>query len=288
MKRPVQIAREEATMRTLVTVTSSFEGIASMRISQIKSQVLQSTRFFQELWHIYSQLRVDNNFRFGREQTAEHQVINKEMYLLITAEGGFSGDIDQKLVQMMMQSYDPVKHDIVVIGRHGAQQLKGLGIEYRRHFALPRTDQNINAAPITEMAEQYKSTVVYYPEYMSLMDQQVRKIELTTAVKERGDVSADKDEIISEDNYIFEPSTYAVVAHLERSMMQIAVSQLILESKLAQYASRFRAMSAAHERAEDSRRGLQLDYNRAKRHIKDERLKEIMNGLKRVRIGSTA
>ena len=51
-------------------------------------------------------------------------------------------------------------------------------------------------------------------------------------------------EMINEWTYIFEPSTYAVVAHLERSMMQIAVSQLILESKLAQYAARFRAMSA--------------------------------------------
>lgn len=286
MKRPIEIARDEVTMGTLVTVTSSFEGIASMRISQIKNQVLQSTKFFQELWHIYSQLRVDNNFRFGREQAAEPQVIDKELYLLITAEGGFSGDIDQKLLQVMLQSYDPAKHDIVVIGRHGSQQLAAQGIALKRYFDLPRTDQNINSAPITEMVEQYRSTIVFYPEYMTLMDQQVRQIELTTAVKERGADIAASDEIISEENYIFEPSTYAVVAHLERSMMQIAISQLILESKLAQYASRFRAMSAAHERAERSKQELHLNYNRAKRHIKDERLKEIMNGLKRVKAGA--
>lgn len=286
MKRPAEIAREEAAMSTLVTLTSSFEGIASMRIAQIKNQVLQSTRFFHELWRIYSQIRVDNRFRFGREQQAEHKVIDKELYVLITAEGGFSGDIDEKLVEFMLQSYDESRHDIVVIGHHGAQQLGGRNVAYERYFELPRQDKNINATPITELVEEYRSTTVFYQEYMSLMDQQVRRIDLTMAVKERGTGDGAQEEIISEDTYIFEPTTHAVVAHLERSMMQIAISQLILESKLAQYASRFRAMSAAHERAEESKLDLHLDYNRARRHIKDERLKEIMNGLKKTRAGA--
>jgi hypothetical protein len=67
MKHPNEIAREEISMATLVELTSVFEGIASMRISQIKNQVLQSTKFFNELWHIYTQLRVDNLFSFGRD-----------------------------------------------------------------------------------------------------------------------------------------------------------------------------------------------------------------------------
>jgi F0F1-type ATP synthase gamma subunit len=76
-----------------------------------------------------------------------------------------------------------------------------------------------------------------------------------------------------------------VAAHLERSMMQIAIGQVILESKLAQYASRFRAMSASHERADDSKTELHMEYNRARRSVKDERLKEIVNGLKKAQVG---
>jgi F0F1-type ATP synthase gamma subunit len=54
-----------------------------------------------------------------------------------------------------------------------------------------------------------------------------------------------------------------------------------LESKLAQYASRFRAMSAAKERATDTLSDVSLMFNRAKRHEKDERLKEVINGLRK-------
>src|ERR1700751_5787609 len=126
MKRPNEIAREEASRATLVQLTSVFEGIASMRIAQIKNQVLQSTKFFDELWDIYSQLRVDTLFSFGRDRD-DIDVIDKELLIIITAEGGFSGDIDQKLVQLMLKEYDKDKHDIIVIGHHGAMQLAQRG-----------------------------------------------------------------------------------------------------------------------------------------------------------------
>jgi len=68
-------------------------------------------------------------------------------------------------------------------------------------------------------------------------------------------------------------------------MMQIAMSQLILESKLAQYASRFRAMSASHQRADESKQELHMLFNRARRGIKDDRLKESINGIKKTKAG---
>jgi ATP synthase F1 gamma subunit len=285
MRRPNEIARDEDSMGTLVELTSVFEGIASMRIAQIKTQVQQSTRFFNELWQIYTQLRVDSLFSFGRDDN-HVKVSNKELYIIITAEGGFSGDIDQKLMMLMLETFDKDKNDIIVIGHHGAVQLAQRGIAYKKYFKLPTQDQNINVMPIIREVQQYASTKLYYQEYVSLMVQDVKRIELSSAVRERGTVSEKPEEVISEATYIFEPSTYAVAAHLERSMMQIAISQLILDSKLAQYASRFRAMSASHQRSEEEKNDLHLAYNRARRAVKDERLKEIINGIKKSQAGA--
>lgn len=285
-RRPAEIEKDEMAMGTLVELTGVFEGIASMRIAQIKNQVLQATEFFNELWHIYSQLRVSTYFGFGRNADESIEVIDKELYIIITAEGGFSGDIDQKLIQLMLKTYDKEKHEIIVIGHHGAIQLAQRGVSYKKYYKLPTKDKNINVSPIIKEVQHYKTAVVFYQEYVSLMVQDVKKIELSSAVQQKGKSADEGDEIITETNYIFEPSTYDVVDHLERSMMQIAMSQLILNSKLAQYASRFRAMSASHTRAEEAKGELRLDYNRAKRGIKDERLKEIINGLKKAKAGA--
>ena len=286
MRRPQDIERDEKSMGTLVELTSAFEGIASMRIAQIKNQVLQATKFFNELWAIYSQLKVSPIFGYGRKNS-DQEVIDKDLFIVITAEGGFSGDIDQKLIKFMLKQYDPEKHEIIVIGHHGAIQLAQRGVKYRKYYKLPKKDQNINVTPIISEVQKYNAASVFYQQYVSLMVQDVKRIDLSNAVSQQGkqaEKAEDNPDIISEANYIFEPSTYDVVDHLERTMMQIAVSQLILDSKLAQYASRFRAMSASHERADEAKRDLRLEYNRSRRAIKDDRLKEIVNGMKKARM----
>lgn len=301
MRRPQEIEKDLHQIGTIAEITGIFQGIASLRIAQIKNQVLQSQQFFHELWSIYTQIRVDTIFHFGR-QTSETEVIDKELFIIITAEGGFSGDIDQKLIDWMLKQYDKDKHDIIVIGHHGAIQLSQHGVSFKKYYKLPVRDRNINVQPIVEEVQKYRTSTAYYQTYVSLMVQDVKRISLQTAVQEEGkeqeahwrelesggedaktspEIKVETPGVITEQNYIFEPSTYAVVDHLERSMLSIMISQLILESKLAQYASRFRAMSAANDRAKDDHDELKLSYNRAKRAVADERLKEIVASLKR-------
>lgn len=275
-----ELAAEKETMGTMVELTSAFEGIASARIAQIREQVLQSQEYFGDLWRIYSQLRVDEFFHFGRGKK-DIEAIEKELMILITSEGSFSGDIDQRLVSEALKKFNPQKNAILIIGHHGATQLAQKGIAYVRSFKTPEKDMNINTHPIIEEVQKYRSTVVFYQQYKSLTSQSIQNIRLSKAVMERGNSVAAGEEIIDETTYIFEPDAYAVVDHLERSMMEITLSEVILESKLAQYASRFRAMSAAKERATDTLGEVSLGYNRAKRHEKDERLKEVINGLRK-------
>jgi len=280
VRKPAEIEREEVSMNTLTDLSSVFEGIASMRIAKIKNQVLQSQNFFERLWQMYSQIRVGNTFNFGRN-VAKKEVIDKELFIVITAEGGFSGDIDQKLISWMLKNYDADKNDIIVIGHHGAVQLAQQGISFKKYFKMPVQDQNINGTPIIHEVQNYKSTLVFYQTYVSLTVQDVKRISLKSAVEQQGRDVEKSREVINEATYIFEPSTYAVVDHLESSMLNIALSQVILESKLAQYASRFQAMSEAHDRAKESVSELKLAFSRSLRNQKDERLKEIINGVKK-------
>lgn len=279
MRQLSEIATAQEDAAVLVELTSAFEGIASTRIAQVKDQVQRSGLFFDDLWRIYSQLRVDKSFNFGRAQTGV-KAIPKELMILITSEGSFSGDIDQKLIATALANYNPSKNDIIVVGYHGIAQLRQHLIQATLNFKLPTSDENINVTPLVTAVQKYVSTVVYYESYVSLMQQDVKTIALGAAISRRGANVIPGEEIISEQTYIFEPSTRAVIGHLERAMVGIALSEVILESKLAQYASRFRANRAAHEKADESLSNLVWLYARAKRQLKDERLKEIINGLR--------
>ena len=285
MKRPLEIKSEEVTMSVIVGLTSAFESLSSMKITQTKSKVLISNQFFAEVWNIYKQIRMDVMFNFGR--TVDEMPIDRELMILITAPGGLTGDIDQRLIKKFRQHYDPAKNDIIVIGHHGAQQLSQARIQYQMYFDMPKKDY-INVEPLMEQIKRYKACRVFYQSYVSLTQQEIKDLDLGEVVSRMGkiaDLDTLDDEKITERNYIFEPSPYAVTSHLETSILRLTLAQFIYDSRLAQLASRFKAMTAAKERAVETAHDLHIQYNRSKRALVDVRLKESLAGLKKIRAG---
>lgn len=285
MRRPLEIKGEELNMRTIVSLTSAFESLSSMKITQTKNKVLISNEFFNEVWNIYKQIRMDVMFNFGREQ--QETPINKELLILITAPGGLSGDIDQRLIRKFREHYDATKNHIIVIGHHGAMQLDQIGIQYNQYFDLPKKDF-INVDPLMHEIRKYARSRVFYQNYVSLSQQNIKDLDLSEVVSHMGkiaDLDTVSNENITERNYIFEPNAYTVAAHLETSILRLTLTQFIYDSRLAQLASRFRAMTAAKERSIETANDLHTQYSRAKRALVDVRLKESLAGLKKIRAG---
>jgi F-type H+-transporting ATPase subunit gamma len=286
MRRPLEIKAEEKSVRSVVSLTSALESLSSMQIAKTKNKVLISNQFFDEVWNIYKQIRVDVLFNFGR--APEETPIDKELLILITAKGGLSGDIDQRLIRKVVERYDESLNDVLVIGHHGALKLKQSHIEYTYYFELPEKDY-INVDPLMDIIRKYAKSRIFYQDYISLSQQDIKDVDLSEVVSSKGrvaDLDAIKaDDVVSEKTYIFEPSSYQVAAYLENSILRLTISQFIYDSRLAQVASRFKAMSAAKERSIDNANQLHTEYNRAKRSQVDTRLKESLAGLKKIRAG---
>jgi F-type H+-transporting ATPase subunit gamma len=285
MRRPLEIKGEEASVRSVVSLTSALETLSSMQIAKTKNKVLISNQFFDEVWNIYKQIRVDVFFNFGRQ--IDETPINKELLILITAKGGLSGDIDNRLIRKVVERYDETKNDVLVIGHHGALKLKQAHIDHTYYFDLPEGDY-INVDPLMDITKKYAKSRIFYQNYISLSQQEIKDVDLSDVVSSKGrvaDLSTIGDDMVTEKTYIFEPSSYAVAAYLENSILRLTISQFIYDSRLAQVASRFKAMSAAKERSIDNANELHTEYNRAKRSQVDTRLKESMAGLKKLRAG---
>ena len=139
--------------------------------------------------------------------------------------------------------------------------------------------------------KKYAKSRIFYQNYISLSQQEIKEVDLSEVVSSKGrtaDLSTVGDDMVTEKTYIFEPSSYAVAAYLEESILRLTISQFIYDSRLAQVASRFKAMSAAKERSITNAAELHTEYNRAKRNQVDTRLKESMSGLKKLRAGGAS
>lgn len=278
MKRAANIQREVEQVGTIQDMTSIFEAIASIHIAQVKDKVMSSTAFFNELWDIYMQLR---SGRGTFAETRKATITERPALVAITSDGGLIGDIDERIIDTMLTS-NPYsqKSDIYLIGAHGSMLLSRRGKKAVKAFSLPDTDKDIDVSPIVHLLNQYQSVTVYYQKYVSLLRQEVATMDLFSAVAALGAQTESGKEKISVNEYIFEPSLKEILAYMESVMSEIALSQFILESKLAQYASRFNAMSRAKNKAHDMEKGLRLTLSRSKRAQSDERIKEVLSSMK--------
>lgn len=279
MRRAGAIEKEVAQITTVQDLTGVFESLASTQVAKVKHKVELSKEFFQLLWNRYSAIRIDPASRITSRSLAPDDA--KTVFVIISAEAGLSGDIDQRLVEIVSQNYDPKTVDIIVLGSHGASQLSQRGIPYVRFFQVPETDEYIDVSPVIEAVTSYKQVVVYYEEYVSLGVQEIRSIDLISSMKTMSE-SADENVMTAEDT-IFEPSLEEIADQMEHTMMVLALSQTILESSLAQAASRFNAMAVAKKRAGEMVDEYMLEFHRAKRSESDRRLREVLISLKKKR-----
>ncbi|MEX0668301.1 MAG: F0F1 ATP synthase subunit gamma [Candidatus Saccharimonadales bacterium] len=278
MKNITSVQSEISQIQTVDLLTDTFKGISSQQIGRLKERVLQSKDFFADLWSVYVQLR--ESPEYIRPKSPEYP--GKTLLIAITAEGGLSGDIDKKLVDKMLAHYDSKNHDIIVLGYHGVLQLAQAGVTIIKYYKVPDKDiEQINTGPIISDVLKYGDAIVFYQTYITLGKQEIRSIDLFEAVQDMASkTKTKKGEAITRTNYIFEPTVEEVMEYMESIMMGTALGQTILESKLAQYASRFNAMTAANEKAGEILDDLKLQLSRSKRAESDERTREIINGMK--------
>jgi F-type H+-transporting ATPase subunit gamma len=280
MSRASELEKQAIQITTVQDLTGVFESLASTQVAKVKNKAQLSKDFFQLLWRRYSAIRIDPKKQIVNRSTGDGN--QKRAFIVISAEAGLSGDIDPRLIGEMVKNYDQKTTDIIVLGSHGAQQLSQRGMSYSKFFKVPESDEYIDVTPIIQAVLPYDKIVVYYEEYVSLGVQNIRSIDLISRLKTLSEDS-DEDDVITADQTIFEPSLDEIADEMEITMMTLALNETILESSLAQAASRFNAMAIAKKRAGELVDSFTMDFHRAKRADSDRRLREVLIALKKKR-----
>lgn len=274
-------------------LTDTFEQIAIIKIKEIKDRVEISKKFFDDIWRIYIDLRIIKTKKDKSLMTSISKAIVQQnkvgnAYVLVSSTSGLSGSINRQVVNYMLPD---VRKDLATsnrtgvfaIGKYGYTLLSEKQIKITKEFDMPpqdNVDEKMISQIITDLST-YQHIFVYYPEFFSIGHQQEKKIEITKEyLNEDLGITEEKENLITPENYIFEPSVEFVIEHFESIMMGIAMGQIILESKLSQYASRLIAMDMASQRAGDIYELEENHYNMAVRDNRDKSIKELFGAMK--------
>lgn len=280
MRRSINVRQDMDTIHTIEDLTEVFESIASLHISKIRDRVVASKDFFAELWQTYSGLRVDPKKQLKRAHTKKGSV-----FVAVASQSKLSGQINERVIAELTNNlYKKPNTDVILIGMQPNAALQKAKANVIGAFPLPAGDFNFNINEILETLNSYDKISVFYQTYESLKVQKISHIDLVSTVRSLGEDVSEEVETLSSEEYIFEPNIKEIADYMESIMLGVALIQIIMESKLSQYAARFNSMSAAKKRANELTKQYKSEFYRSKRSEADERLKEMIKVAKRASI----
>jgi F-type H+-transporting ATPase subunit gamma len=251
--------------QTIENVSSIFEITATIRINQLRSGVVASNEFFTDLWNTYRQLL---RSMFAAKLPTRNWKYDKALNLIITSAGNFSGPSDEEIIAKAFSDQETAAGDFIIIGSKGVALLENRGKKPILSFETPDIRRPIDVTGISELIRQYKYAWAFYQSFESIGVQQVRRINLLPASVAVSDNEVLSGRPIDVQTYIFEPSYDEIAKYLESVVLNITLTQIIFESKLSEYANRFKLTSLVKDRAKERVKELSMTYNRRKRQTK--------------------
>ncbi len=267
-------------INTIKDISSIFEKIASIKINQIRQDVSARKEFYDDIWDIYVKLKAGN---YNDDKVSKNQnKINRTAYIIVSSNSGLIGDMNNKIINLLKKEIKDKekvatgKYDVFVIGDKGKRILELENIKYVKNYTFKDEVNDEFTKEILDDIENYRAVFVLYEEYISLQEQNVRMQNLSIDIS-----SIPKEDVIEQEEYIFEPSYKDVLDYFESVMKGQMFAQILYESQLSQYASRMIAMSTANSKATTMYNDEIVDLNKVKRKTKDENARILFESFKR-------
>jgi ATP synthase F1 gamma subunit len=261
-----QLERDIANTSTIGNLSSIFEIISTIKINETKNSVFASQKFFIDLWSLYRDLLKAQK---TDELPSRNASINKTICLVVTSSDSFSGPADDEIIRLLDSDPDTAGSDIAIIGRKGVSILTSKGRSIILGFDSPDTTKPIDVTPLSNLIVKYKKAYCIYQTFISLVNQKITK----TNLKPYENIDNIKSNIDLAD-YIIEPSYDEIMQYLELVILNISLTQIIFESRLSEYANRFKTTTVINDRAKEAIKLMNLQYNQTKRRMKDEALRQ--------------
>jgi ATP synthase F1 gamma subunit len=235
-------------VQTLKFISSAFTEASSARIKKIRDAFEKNVQFYEEIMHLSFLVqqagdkleKMDKKLHKGTECSGM-------LFAAVTSNQRFYGNINISIMRRFVEDANLAHPELLVVGNTGSDYLKSIrfGQAYERMAFAHDYPSEDEAHAFLERIKQYKTVILYYPRFKSLMTQEVGTLDITQHTDPSNAVVEDELEII------FEPEVGKMIDFFEHQVRGILFFRVMLESDLSRTAARLMTMSAAEQRSTD-------------------------------------
>lgn len=276
-----EIRRRISGVKNTQKITKAMKMVSAAKLRRAQDAVIAARPYARKmkdlLQHLAGVVDVTVHPLFAQRDPV------KTALIVVSSDRGLCGAFNSNIIKTgagYAREHANVK--IIAVGKKGFDFLsknrfsianKYTGVFASLNFALA---QSIIAEVVRGFRDgEYDRVVVVYNEFKSIIQQRVITEQLLPIPAPPQPAAG---EHISHVDYIYEPSSVAIISELVPKHLNFQMWRMLLESNAAEHGARMTAMDNATTNANDLIRDLQLSFNKARQASITKELLEIVSG----------
>ena len=270
-----QLKEELIDITTMKSITSALTETSAGRIKKIRDQFERNVKIYYEISHIYHLVRI-SAFKMKIEEKIELPKLDlKTLSVAMTSNQRFYGAVNTNVMRTFINNAQQGKTELMVIGLtgQGYMQSSGFGKQFES-VTFTKDIPNIEEAKsFIEKTQNFDSVIIYYPKFVSLVNQTIGTSDITQAK-----VSDEKEN--QEIKILFEPELPKILEFFNRQVRSLLFLRVMLETDLSLTAARLLSMSAAEERSDELVKEKKTEISRVTSSFINAQLLETFSSIK--------
>ncbi len=263
-------------IQTLKFISSAFTEASSAKIKKIRAAFETNTEFYQDITKVYHIVQAAaEKLEAADKKKHEGEYREGTLYAAITSNQRFYGSLNVNIMRKFVKDAQTGSPTLLVVGATGRDYLSSIRFPKKYEVQLFEHDTPKKEEVMTfmEYVKPYKTVMLYYPHFKSLMSQDVGIMDIALR-EEHGEL--DKDD---EAQTLFEPEVSEMLNFFETSVRSVLFFRVMLEVDLARTAARLMTMSAAEQNANELEKEKHSQLYKVTNSFLNARLMETFSGM---------
>lgn len=284
-----RILSEISFINSLKILAEVYEEISIMRIQRIKTSVLKTRSFLDDLSQVF--FDVKNSYRNLITEVLNKKITKdtplptnltkngKEIAVFLSANTKLYGDIVPRVFNLFLDQVRKRKPDMVICGKLGKDMFdqKKTGWQYM-YFDIPDTDVGFeDLKSLISYILNYQRIIIFYGKFVNIINQV--PVYTNISGEQPFDESQTKFEETKNIKFLFEPSVEKIFDFFQTQILTSLFKQTIHESQLSRYASRINAMEEALSNIATNINNLKNKERKINRLIQNKKQTETIAGI---------
>ena len=290
MAKARRIYKRAKAVKSIRTVTSTMETVASVRFKKAHKRLMDSGPFAGKIAQVVAAVIGPRSLDHFDHPLLKEKPGNRDVLLMLTSNRGLCGSFNSSVMNVAVNRYSELKdkgYDVLlqVAGKRGQQMMRFRRYAPDKVYEVGETFMGYEkAAAIADaLMEQFiagniSGLEVAYMQFVSAAQQkpviaQILPLEMLQALPR---VAAVVGPRIA--HYEFLPSVSAILGRLLPLAVRLKLYQCFLDSAASEQAMRIATMRSATDNADDMIHDLTVQYNRMRQSEITTQLAEIIGG----------